>query len=32
MEGVGNDVIQLDVVVERDICERVQRGEVAMRG
>jgi len=32
MEGVGNNVIQLDVVVERDICECVWRREVAMCG
>jgi len=31
MEGVGDDVIQLDVVVERDVCEPMRRREVARR-
>jgi len=32
MEGVGDGVIQPDIVVERDICKPIQRREVAKHG
>jgi len=32
MEGIGDGVIQPDIIVERDVCEPVRRREAAKHG